>query len=161
MILLTISTHHLELQYITTLSLISTIYKSLHAKSFLTCSVFNSLFLATASNSGGSSASRAQVLSSQPPPQNSTLNCLRRPSCLPYSPFAGTEQETPFRTVAYVFIYVGACLPIRCLEICSITPSFVRLSRGHCKATDDVHATLLWRLSSSYPKSESNHKTNY
>jgi hypothetical protein len=72
--LLTTYTHHSELQVITVLLLISTIYQSLHTKSSPPCSVSNSCSLATASNSGDSSASSSQVLSSQPPVQNSTPN---------------------------------------------------------------------------------------
>jgi hypothetical protein len=55
---------------------ISTIHKSpQHLVSpFTACCVFNSHSLATAGNSGDSSASCAQVLSSQPPVQNSTFN---------------------------------------------------------------------------------------
>jgi hypothetical protein len=67
-------THHSELQVIRTLSLIPTLYKSLHAKSSPVCCVFTSRSLVTASNSGDSSASRTRVLSSQPPVQNSALN---------------------------------------------------------------------------------------
>jgi hypothetical protein len=58
-------THDSELQAITAISLISTIHKSLHAKSFPAHSVFNSSFLVTDVNSGDSSASRAQVLPSR------------------------------------------------------------------------------------------------
>jgi hypothetical protein len=60
--LLTTCTHHSELQVITTLSLISTIYYSLHAKSSPAFSVSNRSFLATASNIADSSASRAHVV---------------------------------------------------------------------------------------------------
>jgi hypothetical protein len=74
-ILLTTYTHHSELQAITALSLIPALYRSLHAKSSLACSVSNSRSLTTASNSGDPSASRAQVLSSQSPVQNSFVNC--------------------------------------------------------------------------------------
>jgi hypothetical protein len=42
------------------------------AKPFLVCCAFISLYLATAYNSGDSSASRTQALSLQPPVQNST-----------------------------------------------------------------------------------------
>jgi predicted Zn-dependent peptidase len=49
---LTTYTHHSELQVITALSLISTLYKSLHTKSSLAYSVSNNRFLATTSNSG-------------------------------------------------------------------------------------------------------------
>jgi hypothetical protein len=41
------------------------------SKSFTACCVFTSRSLATASKSGDSSALRAQVISSQPPMQNS------------------------------------------------------------------------------------------
>jgi hypothetical protein len=65
---------HSELQVIIALSLISTLYKSPQhlLSNFPACCVFTSRSLVTASNSGDSSASRAQVL--QPPMQNSTLN---------------------------------------------------------------------------------------
>jgi hypothetical protein len=74
--LLTIYTHRSELQLITALSLISTIYKSPQQQLslFLACRVFSSRSLATASNSGNLQLNAAQVLSSQPPFQNSTLN---------------------------------------------------------------------------------------
>jgi hypothetical protein len=74
--LLTTYTQHSELQILTELSFISTLHKSLqHPLSlFPACCAFISRSLATDYNSGDSSASRAQVLSSQPPVQNSTLN---------------------------------------------------------------------------------------
>jgi hypothetical protein len=68
--LVTAYTHHLALQVITALSLVSTLYKSLHAKSAPACSFYKSLSLATASNSGNSSVLHAQVLFPQPPVQN-------------------------------------------------------------------------------------------
>jgi hypothetical protein len=52
------------------------VHKLLHTKSSPACSVFNSRSLATASNSGDSSAPCAQILSSQPPKQNSNQNWL-------------------------------------------------------------------------------------
>jgi hypothetical protein len=76
--LLTIYTHYSESKVITALSLISILYKLLHAKYSPACSVFTSRSLATASNSGDSSAFRAQVLSSQLPVQN----CLSTDSSL-------------------------------------------------------------------------------
>jgi hypothetical protein len=54
-----------ELQVITVLSLISTLYKSLNSKSPRIYSDFNSSFLVTASNSGESLASRAQFFPSR------------------------------------------------------------------------------------------------
>jgi hypothetical protein len=71
--LLTTYAHVSELQAVTAPPLISTE----PAKPFAACRVSTSRFLATASNSGGSSSSRARVLSSQPPVQNSlTTNFL-------------------------------------------------------------------------------------
>jgi hypothetical protein len=64
-----LATYRSQLQITITLSLISTLYKSLHLKSSPVCSVFTRRFLVTDFNSGGSSASRAQVLSSQTPVQ--------------------------------------------------------------------------------------------
>jgi hypothetical protein len=79
--LLTIYTHHSELQVITALSLFSTLY----AKSSSPCSVFTSRCLVTALNNGDSwaicsrrycPANIPQQPSSQPPLQKSTLNWL-------------------------------------------------------------------------------------
>jgi hypothetical protein len=71
--LLTTYTHHSELQVITALSLISTVYKSpQHPLSlFSACCILISRFLGKASNNGDSSASRAQVFLLQPPMHNS------------------------------------------------------------------------------------------
>jgi hypothetical protein len=71
--------HHSELQVITALSLISTIYKSpQHPLSIFSRPLFLiSRSLATASNSRDSWASRAHGLSSQPSVQNSTDNWRR------------------------------------------------------------------------------------
>jgi hypothetical protein len=72
--LLTTYTYHLEQQVITVLSLIATLYKSLQylLSLFPACYLFIRRALAAACNSGDSSVSRAQVLSSQPPMPNST-----------------------------------------------------------------------------------------
>jgi hypothetical protein len=65
-------THDSELQVITPLSPISTLYKSQqHPLNPFQPAVFTSRSLATASNIEDSSASRAQVLLSQPHVQNS------------------------------------------------------------------------------------------
>jgi hypothetical protein len=55
--LFTTYTRHSELQVITALVLISTLYKPLHPKSSPARSVFTSRYLVTALNSGDSSAS--------------------------------------------------------------------------------------------------------
>jgi hypothetical protein len=70
-------THHSELQAITAPPLISTIHKS---PTHFSCRVFICRSLATTSNNGNSSASCAQVLSPQPPLQNSTE--LKVQSCV-------------------------------------------------------------------------------
>jgi hypothetical protein len=74
--LLTTYTHNLELQVITALSLISTVYKSpQHPLSpFPGCCVFNSCSLATAYNSGDSSASRTHVVTLRRISRNRTLS---------------------------------------------------------------------------------------
>jgi hypothetical protein len=73
--LLTIYTHDSELQAITAPPLIATIHKSpQHPISHFQPAVFTSRSLATAYNSRDSFASSAQVLSSQPPVQNSLSN---------------------------------------------------------------------------------------
>jgi hypothetical protein len=71
-------THHMELQVITALLLISTLYSSLeHPLSlFPACCLFISCSLVMASNSRDSSESLIQVLSLNPFVQNSTLNQL-------------------------------------------------------------------------------------
>jgi hypothetical protein len=96
--LLTIYALHSELQVITGLSLIFTLYKLLHGKSSPACCVFTNHSLITATNNGDSLASRGQDLSSQPPVQNSILNppdlslsvilrlTVSRPVCLGIKP---------------------------------------------------------------------------
>jgi hypothetical protein len=71
--LLTTYTHHSDLQIITALSLISTIHRlPQHLLSLFHTAVITSHYLATTSKSGDSSASRIQILSSQPPSQNAS-----------------------------------------------------------------------------------------
>jgi hypothetical protein len=74
--LLTTYTQHSELLIITAPLLISTVHRSPQhpLRLFPSCCVFNSRSIATASNSGDSSASLANVLSSQPLVQNWTLS---------------------------------------------------------------------------------------
>jgi hypothetical protein len=75
--LLTTYTRDLELQAITALSLMYTLKIITEpAKPFPACCVFISRSLATASNSGDSSASRDQVLSVQRIPRNWTLSII-------------------------------------------------------------------------------------
>jgi hypothetical protein len=71
--LLTTYTHNSEQQEITAPPLTYTSHKPLqHLLSLLQPAILTSRSLATASTNGDSSASRAQVLSSKPPLQNST-----------------------------------------------------------------------------------------
>jgi hypothetical protein len=82
MALLTTSTHHSKLQVISAVAILHTSpITTPPAKTFSACCVFTSRSLATASNSGDSSASLVQVLSSQIPVQNSTLNRQPTTNC--------------------------------------------------------------------------------
>jgi hypothetical protein len=71
--LLTTYTNHSEIQVISALSLICTIHRS---SQHIACRVFSSHSLATASNSGDSSASHAQVLPVQRISSNRTLSII-------------------------------------------------------------------------------------
>jgi hypothetical protein len=115
--LLTIYTHHLELQIITALLLSSTIHISLHAKCPPVCNVFNSHFLVTDGNSRNPSASLAKVLPSI---------FQYRPACQlsnePIIPFLffitsrrGPRRQYPIFTFAYVTVATGTCSTSRCI----------------------------------------------
>jgi hypothetical protein len=124
--LLNTCTHHSELQVITALSLISTLYKSQqHPLSLFQPTVFTSRSLATASNSGDCIAFRAHIVtvrrisrnwtlvdcqlnysavSSQLPlqssPQLPALNWTPQPAWTPrYIAAAPTRQKTPLPRV--------------------------------------------------------------
>jgi hypothetical protein len=88
------------------------------AKHFPGFCVFTSRSLATASNSGNSSASRAQVLLSQTSHTTLTINSLDRPSCLQDNSSARTMQKPPISNsnsfVACVFVAAGMCLQNSC-----------------------------------------------
>jgi hypothetical protein len=132
--LLTTYRHDSELQAITAPPLNSTIHKSPQhpLRFFPACCVFASRSLTTASNSGESSASHSQVLSSQTPVQN-PLGC---PSCIPYNSSARPSQTTAFILVC-VSVASGTCLPSRSivaaicsclLRICCLAMHFVPFS---------------------------------
>jgi hypothetical protein len=93
------------------------------AKYFPACCVFTNRFLVTASNTGDSSASRSQVLSSQTPVQNR----LSYPSCSPYNSSARTTQKHLLSKstliIAHRFIFAGTCLLSRCPETALVYPS--------------------------------------
>jgi hypothetical protein len=113
MYLLITYTHDSELQTITAPPLISRLYKSLYAKSSPACSiVFTRRFLVTDFNGGDSSASRAQVFSSQSPtvfkitsrygPRRKHGSPIAVEACLPRRCVATVgvrTTETPFPTV--------------------------------------------------------------
>jgi hypothetical protein len=98
--LFTTCTHHSKLHVITALSLISTLYKSLHAKSFPACCVSNIRSLATVSNSGDSAASRAHVVIGEYPATE-----LTQSACGPRYIASGWPQQ-------YLYVVVGGCLAI-------------------------------------------------
>jgi hypothetical protein len=123
--------HDSELQAITAPPLISTIHKSPQRSVILfpACVVFTNRSLATSSNIRDSSASRAQVLSSQPPVQRS----LGLPSCLQV--FGMDHVETPrFQQYLYCCASIRCCgnvLPSRCLETSLIYLPISRSSRSN------------------------------
>jgi hypothetical protein len=77
------------------------------AKPFPACCVFTSSSLATASNSGDSSASRSQVLSSF----SYQLICP-----LLITSLHGPHRKHRSSIVAFVSVAAGTCLPSRCPE---------------------------------------------
>jgi hypothetical protein len=85
----------LEVQVITALANLHTLQiTTALANLFSVCCVISSS-IATASNSGDSRASRAQVLSSQPPVQNSTLNQQVTTNCVAPTVFLTTTLHGP------------------------------------------------------------------
>jgi hypothetical protein len=130
--LLTTCTHHSELQVITALSLISTFFKSLHAKFFLSLLCLQQPFPSSGFNSGNSPApgltsllsnilqlnsflhsrtSSSQLhwiaLSSQPPLKSSVE--LTQPAWGPrYIASGRTQQETPPPTVFLLLLWAVA-----------------------------------------------------
>jgi hypothetical protein len=126
--LLTTYTHDMELQAITAPLLISIIHKSpQHPLSlFLACCVITSHSLAMASNNGGPSDSRTQVLSSQPPVWNCLLSLGSKPPR--YNISAWTTQKIPCfhccsPTVALLricYLKTGMCLPSHCPEMVAV-----------------------------------------
>jgi hypothetical protein len=153
-----ICTHQSEPQVITALSLISTLYISLHHPVclFPDCCLFNSRFLATASNSRDSSASCAHVVTVRRIYRNWTLvNCelnysaslaeldsnanpqLTQPAWGPryrlqqslYCRYGQFPSDSPD------IVSAGTCLPSRCSA--THVPSRVR-----CTVTV-LHATIL------------------
>jgi hypothetical protein len=107
----------------------STLYKSLHhpLSLFPASCVFISRSLAAGSISEDSLASRAQVLSSKPPVQNSTLNCQLTgfPLLSSLQPLCTDRVENidsnSNSIVVWIFVTAGTFLPIRC-----ISPLFIR-----------------------------------
>jgi hypothetical protein len=83
------------------------------AKPLPACYIFTSRSMSTVSNSGDSSASRAQVLSSQRPVQNS----LSTQICpLLITSRHGQHRKHRSSIVAFVFVAAGTCLPRLCPE---------------------------------------------
>jgi hypothetical protein len=136
--LLTTYTHDWELHANTVPPLSSTIYKS-PTKPFPACCVFTSRSLATASNSGGSLASRAQVLSSQP----SVQNCLTT-DFVPCLWHLSADHLETHRFQQYLY----CCVHIRCRGnvFTEMLPRNNRCLQSHRLATC-LHAEILkWIL---------------
>jgi hypothetical protein len=111
-----------HLQVVTT-NIYNTIanFHTLQIRSTPACSVFTRRFLVTASNDGYSSASRAQVHSSQTPVQNLSLA---------YNISARATYKHPVSNstsiVARRFVAVGTCLPSRCPVTALVYPPILR-----------------------------------
>jgi hypothetical protein len=156
--------HNPELQTITAPPLISTIHKSPQRplRRVPTFCVFTSRSLATASNSGDFSVSRAEVLSSQPHRHNSLIaptvqflgtdhienTVLLLHSCpLTQERFSelllrncrGADHRKRRSSVAFVSVEAGTCLPSCCRETAAArtTENTVLLL---------LHAYMLWAL---------------
>jgi hypothetical protein len=82
--------------------------------------ILTSRSLATASNSGDSSVSRAQVLSSKPPVQNSTELITR--TVLAINSRHGPHRKHRSSIVVFVSVAAGTCLRNRCPETGCVTP---------------------------------------
>jgi hypothetical protein len=106
--LLTTCTHHSELQIITALLIISTLYKSRQLSLFPACCVSNSCSLATASNSGDSSASLAHIVAVQQISRNWTHSASLGSSL--YS--LGAEPTENTSTNSFSVVVMGSCLAI-------------------------------------------------
>jgi hypothetical protein len=98
-----------SIYWLLTPSRISTLYKSLRAKSSSACSVFTRRFFVTDFNIGDSSASRAQVLCSQTPVQNWTWSASESGSELLYDGRFTANQfvlaTSPLRPTIRIFIF--------------------------------------------------------
>jgi hypothetical protein len=131
--LLTTYTHDSELQVIREQSLISTLYKSLHAKFSPACSVFTSRFPVTDLNSGDSTASElTSLLSGEHPIAElwrhlfsaslEELKWLIAPTVLVATSRHGPYRKHSSSTVGCVSVVAGTCLTSCCPETGCITP---------------------------------------
>jgi hypothetical protein len=158
----------MELQVITALSLISTLYKWPQHPLSLFQPVLTSRSLTTASKSGDSAASRAQVLLSQPPVQNScqldysaistqpplqSSTELVAPILFFIATLHGLHRKRNFFIVACVFVSVGLCLRdvahkrlfIRLLHSNSCTCLYAKIQRTTVLCCGKLH-NLMSRL---------------
>jgi hypothetical protein len=143
---LTTCTHHSELQVITALSLIFTLYKSpQHPLSpFPTCCVFNSRSLATASNSGDSSAFRAHVVARRLTLDIwNPLNCQPSTSRIALIVFLNTTLRRPNRKHRFQQYCIVVCVFTDTLPRKELHNSFVlccvRVCCGRYVATAAVY----------------------
>jgi hypothetical protein len=145
--LLTTCTHHSELHVITALLLISTLYKSKHAKSLLACSASKGRSQATTSNSADSSASCVHVIPVRRKFRNWTHSTGLGSSL--YS-LGGTQQKTLPPTLFYCCY---GRLPSDSLDIVDMFTSWYRATRVPCHdhCTDTHYKTLFWNALTCSP----------
>jgi hypothetical protein len=138
--LLTTYTHNSELQGLTAPPLISTIHKSpQHPLSLCRacCVSTPAVPWQRPCNSGGSSASLDQALSSQTPAQNS-LGC---PNCLQDNYHVESRISNSASIVAHRFVATGTCLPSRCLETSLLYSPISRSSHSNGCTRCNINAT--------------------
>jgi hypothetical protein len=108
------------------------------AKHFPTCYIFTSRSLATASNSGDSSASHPQILSSLPPMQNSTQVIAPTVQAI-------ISRNVPHRNPVLLLLRSFPLLRQRVYQgFAQKWSLLIRLSRSCCIATT-VHAIIHFR----------------
>jgi hypothetical protein len=135
-------THHSKLQVITALSLISTIHSSPQytLSPFPACCVFTRCSLATAPNSGDSSASSPYAISSLTLVQN----CLPTIYSGTLNPILCCNCQLPTISLPSLLDYTVTCQPRRLSQLSSTANSQFICSIPHYLPTADSQLTLIW-----------------